>query len=191
MRQHSINTIERVLSCWTWALWSMTITCSSCNEHKKIAFTCKSRFCNSCSKVSSDKRLHKLISRRPQWLHYHHFIFTVPQELRDFFKRNRIALKLMPLVATNTVTYFLQKKYKCTPWMVTVIHTFGAKLNRNTHVHMMLTAWWITPYRTFKHVWYIPFLWVLASWKWFLLKNLNNRVKANITGEKQQLELNF
>jgi len=167
----------------------MTLTCNSCHHNKHIAFTCKSRFCNSCSKPASDKRLNHLISRRPQWLHYHHFIFTIPKELRDFFKRHRTTLKLMPHVASNAIQYFFRQKYKCKPGIVSVIHTFWAKLNRNTHVHIMLTAWWITPYNTFKHVWYIPFLWILASRKWYLLKALVDRVKQNLTWEKQHNEL--
>ncbi len=108
IREPSIKTVEKVLQCWTWELWFMTLTCNSCHDNKKIAFTCKSRFCNSCSKPASDKRLNNLISRWPQWLHYHHFIFTVPEELRDFFKRHRITLKLMPHVASNAIQYFFR-----------------------------------------------------------------------------------
>lgn len=75
------------------------------------------------------------------------------------------------------------------PWIVSVIHTFWAKLNRNTHVHMMLTAGWITPYCTFKHAWFITYMWILASWKWHLLKALNQRVKENLHWEAQHNEL--
>lgn len=75
--------------------------------------------------------------------------------------------------------------------MVSVLHTFGAKLNRNTHVHIMLTAGWITPYNTFKHVWFIPFLGVLASRKWYLLKELNERVRLHLSWQKQHEELLF
>lgn len=84
---------------------------------------------------------------------------------------------------------FFVKKYKCKPGIVSVIHTFWAKLNRNTHVHVILTAWWITPYGTFKNVGYIPFLWILASWKWYLLKALVDRVKENLSWEQQHNEL--
>lgn len=110
IREHTIKTVEKVLQCGTWELWFMTLTCNSCHDDKKIAFTCKSRFCNSCSKPASDKRLKNLIARRPQWLHYNHFIFTVPQELCPFFKRHRQVLKSMPLVASNAVSYFFRQK---------------------------------------------------------------------------------
>lgn len=169
----------------------MMIVCSDCKRYKNISFTCKSRFCNSCSKASSDKRLMNLIRRWPQWLQYYHLIFTIPKELRDFFKRHRKALKIMPLVASNAVQYFFKKKYKCTPWIVNVIHTFWAKLNWNTHVHMVLSAWWITRYNTFRTIWFIPYAWILASWKWFLLKELNNWIYQHLSWEKYKEEYNF
>ncbi len=75
--------------------------------------------------------------------------------------------------------------------MVSVLHTFWAKLNRNTHVHMILTAGWITPYNTFKHVWYITYRWILASRKWYLLKALNERVRLHLSWHKQHEELLF
>jgi hypothetical protein len=191
IRSNTITTIDKVLDCGSWKLWSMTIKCDHCHISKNIPFTCKSRFCNSCSKAASDKWLWKLISRRPQWLHYHHLIFTIPEELRSFFKRYRSTLKIMSLVASNAVKYFFKQKYKCIPWIVNVIHTFWAKLNRNTHIHMILTAWWITSYNTFRSVWYIPYLWIVASRKGFLLKSLNERVCKNLTWNKLLDEIDY
>lgn len=84
---------------------------------------------------------------------------------------------------------FFVTKYKCKPWIVSVIHTFWAKLNRNTHVHMMLTAGWIIPYNTFKHVWFLTYVWILASRRSYLLKHLTQRVKENLNWETQHNEL--
>jgi hypothetical protein len=53
----------------------------------------------------------------------------------------------------------------------------------------MLTAWWITPYNTFKHVWFITYVWILASRKWYLLGALVKRVKENLEWEAQNYEL--
>lgn len=188
IRENTYTTIQKVLDCWE-NLGYMSLSCSCCMKIKQIHFTCKSRFCNTCSKPASDKRLSKLISWRPAGLHYNHFIFTMPEQLSKFFLRNRKALHLLPKVSTQSILYFYKKKYNCTPWIVSVIHTFGAKLNRNTHTHVMLSAGWITPYGTYKSVWFVPYLWMLASWKWYLLKACVERVKQNRTWKEQHEEL--
>ena len=80
-----------------------------------INFTCKCRFCNSCSKPSSDKWITNLFSWRPSHLHYYHLFFTIPEELRDFFKDNRKALNILPDVGNKVLTYFFNKNYECKP----------------------------------------------------------------------------
>lgn len=159
----------------------MTYSCNECWHIKHISFTCKSRFCNSCWKPLSDLRTNKLFSWRPTNLQYFHFSFTIPQELREFFHKHRKALSVLSSTAASSIFYFFSTKYKCTPWMLSVIHTFGAQLNRNPHVHILLSAGWITKNWSFKHVSFIPFLWFLASWKLYLIKNLKDWCDSNLS----------
>lgn len=65
----------------------------------------------------------------------------------NFFATNRSGLGsneevLNTLVsATNeALLSFFDTYFNCTPGFVSVIHTFGAKLNRNPHVHYIVTA---------------------------------------------------
>jgi len=75
-------------------------------------------------------------------------------------------------------------KYKCKPWILAVIHTFWAKLNRNPHVHLMVSSWGITSEGTYKNIWFLPYVGILESWKKYLLKNLNNRCENNLCGDE-------
>lgn len=176
--------VDKVLQCGSQELWFTSYKCWDCWEIKHIAFTCKSRFCNSCGKPLSDIWINHLISRRPKHLKYYHLSFTIPEELRNFFKRHRKALKLLPQVASNSVIYFFQKKYKCTPWILSVIHTFWAKLNRNPHAHLMISSWGLTDNGLYKNIGFLPYVWILESWKRYLLKHLNNRCSTNLYGDE-------
>jgi hypothetical protein len=59
--------------------------------------------------------MNHLLSRRPPHLHYYHLVFTIPEELRDFFKRHRKALKILPQVASQAIMYFFDTEHKSIP----------------------------------------------------------------------------
>ena len=176
--------VNKVLQCWSQELWFTSYECWDCWEIKHIPFTCKSRFCNSCGKPLSDIWINHLTSRRPKHLQYYHLAFTIPEELRNFFKRHRKVLKKLPQVASNSVIYFFQKKYKCTPWILSVIHTFWAKLNWNPHTHLMISSWGLTKENIYKSIGFLPYIWIIESRKRYLIKHLNNRCDNNLYGDE-------
>lgn len=181
IRSSTFEAVNKVLFCWSESLWFATYKCSCCNEYKHISFTCKSRFCNSCWKPQSDLRFNRLLSRRPPHIDFFHIAFTIPTELRPFFKDNRKALILLQQAASQSILYFFHKKYKCTPWLLSVIHTFWAKLNRNPHVHFILTAWGTTQSLFFNKISFLPYKGIIASWKMWLLRLINIRIKSNLS----------
>lgn len=185
IRDSTYESINKLINCWSKDIGFTTYSCSDCWEYKHIPFTCKSRFCNSCWVPLSDKRLNNLVSWRPQHIQYFHLAFTIPEELRDFFKKHRSALKLLQRTASDTILYFFQEKYNIKPWILSVIHTFWAQLNRNPHVHVMITAWGITSSNTFKNISFIPYYWFIASWKKWILRNLKIRIKKYLKPQKQ------
>ena len=86
IRDAVIENVAKVMNCGnSEALGFTTFTCPSCGEQKKIAHTCKSRFCNSCGKVKNDE----WIARAEQALFnvpHKHVVFTIPQELWLLFR---------------------------------------------------------------------------------------------------------
>lgn len=51
-------------------------------------------------------------------------------------------LNILSQAANDTLLTFFKERFNCTPWFVSVIHTFWAALNRNPHIHFIVTAWW-------------------------------------------------
>lgn len=190
IRENTISNIEKILACGSKKLGFASYKCDNCSEVKHIPFTCKSRFCNSCSKPQSDIRMKKLTSWRPQWLFYNHIIFTIPEPLRDFFKRHRGALKVLAFTAAHSVKYFCAKK-DIVPWILAVIHTFWAQLNRNPHVHLLVTHWWVYKSWWFINTFFFPITGIKSSRTKFLLKNIKDRTYTNLTPEKAKQEIQF
>jgi hypothetical protein len=190
IRESTVNNVEKILKCWSQDAWFSSYKCDKCWEIKHVAFTCKSRFCNSCSQPQSDIWMERLVSRWPTWLLYKHIVFTIPEELRPFFKRYRKSLNILPYTAANAIIYFL-KDQKVMPWILAVIHTFWAKLNRNPHTHLIVTEGAMHQKWYFKKNIFLTYKGIRDSRTKFLVKNLKDRTYKNITWDKCIQEIRF
>ncbi|WP_050816242.1 transposase zinc-binding domain-containing protein [Clostridium sp. DL-VIII] len=87
------------------------LKCKECGEIKKVGFTCKSRFCTSCGKVYVDNWVNGMLGKLINVKH-RHMVFTIPEELRNYFGRERDRLKLLPQCAAKAVTSWMYKQNK-------------------------------------------------------------------------------
>lgn len=185
------ESVNKLFDCWE-NLWFTTYTCPHCRKSKTVHFSCKSRFCNSCSKPQSDNWINKLLSRIPRWIGYHHVVLTIPTELRPFFKRHRAALKILPKTASNAITFFCKKSYNGIPWIIAVLHTFWAKLNRNPHVHLLVTHGLIIDDSYFSDTkFFLPCNAVKASRTKWLIKHLKDWCYENLSWDDLIRERHF
>jgi hypothetical protein len=83
--------------------------------------------------------MNQLMSWWPKNLIYRHLIFTIPLELREFFRRHRKCLRVLEQTAAQVMIHEFKHKHELLPGIMSVIHTFGAQLNWNPHVHMVCT----------------------------------------------------
>lgn len=195
IRETVFTNVQKVLDCWE-NLWHISYKCDSCWDTKHIHFSCKSRFCNSCSKPQSDNRINNLYNRIPRWIWYHHIVLTIPEELRPFFKRNRKALSILARTAADSICFFVKTKHHWIPWIIAVIHTFWSKLNRNPHVHLLVTHWFFsTKDKTFKQwpsaKFFLPYHWVKISRTKYLIKNLKDWCYKNLSVNLCKQEVKF
>ena len=114
-------------------------SCPKCGSIKRVPHTCKSRFCSSCGKVAVDKWVETSLSQILD-VEYKHLVFTLPEEFRDWFRNNRKAcLNALFIAAKDTIlNYAKQRDFR--PGMILVLHTFGADLKWNPHIHIICTA---------------------------------------------------
>lgn len=166
--------VEKVLKCGDIKNGYIELKCDKCNETKKIGFTCKSRFCTSCGKIYVDNWIENMLGNLINVRH-RHIVFTIPEELREYFQRDRQKLKILPKCAADTIMSWMKeqnKREQYTPGIVTVIHTFGRDLKWNPHVHMMVTEGGKGNITEWKHFRHIPYEMLRKRWQKLLLDNL-------------------
>ena len=177
IRPSVIAEVKKVMKCKDISNGYIELKCKDCGEIKKVGFTCKSRFCTSCGKVYVDNWVNGMLGKLINVKH-RHMVFTIPEELRNYFGRERDRLKLLPQCAAKAVTswmYKQNKKEEFIPGIIAVIHTFGRDLKWNPHVHMMVTEGGkgkLTTWRNFK---YFSYEALRKRWQKILLDEIIKR----------------
>jgi len=107
-------------------------------------------------------------------------VFTIPEELRIYFRKDRKRLSILPRIAYDVLKrYFhgMNKKEKFTPGLVSVIHTFGRDLKWNPHVHLLLTEGAMGLQTEWKQYNYFHYERLRKSWQKGLLDALSKTIK--------------
>lgn len=141
--------------------------CPECNHERLVPHTCKSRFCSSCGKVATERWVESTLSSLID-VPYQHLVFTVPAELRDWIQMNRKqALNALFKAAHEVLLNFTAQQNAAgppsapgttatvstaadkppsknltgyRPGIISVLHTFGADLKFNPHLHLLITC---------------------------------------------------
>lgn len=131
--------------------------------------------CNGCGKVASDKWVEKQKVMLPK-TQFQHITFTMPSEIWPFFDVNRHLLSQLPTLA-NKIILKLAKKKKAIPGIFTALHTFGRKLNWNTHVHLSVTKGGITKEEKWVSLYFKVEL-IESMWRYMVIDLLRDAAKS-------------
>ena len=93
MRDVTYKNILDTILCGSVYLGFDTYECPDCGFETTIPHTCKSRFCSKCAAKSAKQRSISISAMTFSCKH-RHIVFTVAQELRDYFIRDRSLLDL-------------------------------------------------------------------------------------------------
>lgn len=174
VREVVIKEVNKILGCGSFANGYAEYECEKCGEKKKVAFRCRSRFCGSCGKVYIDERAenmsHKLVRTK-----HRHMVFTIAEELREYFQKNRDLLSALPKCAAEVIKswwYEQNKSENYTPGIVAVIHTFGRDLKWNPHVHVLVTEGAAGEKTVWKAINYVPYKMLRLRWQKLLLDEI-------------------
>ena len=128
---------DRVTKCGTLALGAEVF--ASETEQKLVPHTCKVKPCPSCGHRAT------IQWQREQWralpdIPYVGIVFTMPDVLWPIFQKNRHLLHDLPTLGAAVIRQWAKLKYGvCVPIMV-IPHTFGGRLNFNSHLHILVSA---------------------------------------------------
>ena len=155
-RPSVMENIEKMVNCGAPSYGGAMFGCPHCGELKFSPFRCKSRFCPSCGNKYNQQRSFRMSCKLISCTH-RHCVFTIPEELRIYFLRDRSLLNcLFHAVRDVILRMFFQmnKTENFTPGFICVLHTFGRDLKWNPHIHVLISeggAGNITPWRPVKH----------------------------------------
>lgn len=132
-----------IMQCKTGLLGFTESICPQCG-HKKIHYaSCGNRNCPSCQGTKPEEWVQARSSELIEGLPYFHVIMTVPHELNPLFLAT--PKELYRLLMQSTVAAVAQVSSRkeclgCAPGVVSVLHTWGQKLDLHPHVHMLVAG---------------------------------------------------
>lgn len=159
-----LDTIEKSLLCNSIYLGYDAFECPNCLNETFVCRKCHTRFCNSCG-TKYAKQLASNVSSFALDVPHRHIVFTIPEQLRIFFIKDRSLLNLLFVAARNTIcavinnalfrklkrkqkklniklknSYYLYKNFPSALdfGMIASLHTFGRDLKWNPHIHSIV-----------------------------------------------------
>lgn len=179
VRPAVMKSINSIILCFLHDLGHSLYECPSCNNFTFVWHTCKSRFCNSCGMKYAKNRSHNILQKVFDCSH-RHCVFTIPEELRDYFREDRSLLDVLFLSVNQTLSFVIHKAGNINdsliPCAVLVLHTFGRPLNWNPHIHVLLAEGGLRKCGSFKKLSYINYASLRRSFMKQLLDNLSSHI---------------
>lgn len=140
IRETVFDNINKMLKCKTLDLGFDVFKCPNCGKENFCFHTCKSRLCSSCGNKYNTERQTSIFSKLFKFKH-RHVVWTIPEELRNYFREDRQRLSLLFKASQIVIESWFHDKYKkknITPAFISVLHTYGRSIIWNPHIHMIL-----------------------------------------------------
>lgn len=166
-----LDNVDKIIHCGDPSMGHALYFCDKCGHTKHVSFTCKSRFCNSCGAKYISDRAFSITSTLIHCKH-RHMVFTIPEELRHYLRKDRSLLNLLFEASASTIQhwfYKLNKSENFKPGFISVLHTFGRDLKWNPHIHMLITEGASGNKTVWKRITYFSYEALRKAWQKVLL----------------------
>jgi hypothetical protein len=137
-----------ISACKTGTLGYSVSECPECGFKRIRSCSCNNRDCPCCQAPLEKKWVMERNSELISGIAYYHVVFTIPHELNPLVFANQKLLYglLFSAASGSLVTLCRDRKYMgATPGIVSVLHTWGQKLNFHPHLHVCLSGGGLTP----------------------------------------------
>ena len=140
-RSAVIKNVNKMINCGDPAFGGAMYGCAHCGKLKFVPFRYHSRFCPTCGNLYSMQRTTSMSFKLINTTH-RHCVFTIDEDLRSFFLKDRSLLDCLFHSVNSVVSHMFFKQNKSmnfTPGFIMVLHTFGRDLKWNPHIHCLIS----------------------------------------------------
>ena len=141
------STARMIMRCKTGDLGYSVSVCEECGSIHIHNASCNNRSCPCCQHPQEKKWVAERQTELIIGSAYYHVIFTVPHDLNDLFITNEKLLYslLFKCVSDTLLALCADRRYMgAKPAIISVLHTWGQKLNYHPHVHVCLSGGGLT-----------------------------------------------
>ena len=194
-----LDHVQRSLLCNTVYLGCDYFECQNphCDNFTAVHRHCHSRFCNSCG-IKYAKQLSVKAAFFCLDTKHRHIVFTIPDRLRNWFRKDRSNLNLLFTAARNTIsalvnaslirklkrkgiklTHYALKNYRHINHfgMIATLHTFGRDLKWNPHIHALVPELIYSPDKdSFKFFTHFNFTKLRKTFQYELLRLIEEKI---------------
>lgn len=177
-RKAVIENIDKMIHCGDPSYGGAMFACPDCGELKFSPFRCKSRFCTSCGNKYNQMRAFTMSCKLVNCTH-RHCVFTIPEELRAYFLKDRKLLNCLFHSVRDVILrmfYKINKSENFTPGFILVLHTFGRDLKWNPHIHALILEGGAGNYTVWRHVKHFEFEFLRLAFRKVLLEQLYKKL---------------
>lgn len=145
IRPEQYKAVNAIRVCRTAVLGVDVYACPECGEVSEFYYSCKNRFCPTCSWKDTIKWAEK-VKLRMLNIPHRHIVCTLPHSLTGIIKQNQYkVLGVLMRTSADTFKDYLFNKYGINIGIISVLHTFGEVKNFHAHVHMIVSWGGIRP----------------------------------------------
>lgn len=140
LEEQSYSKLNLIAHCRSGTLGYNRARCEDCGEGSWYASSCGDRHCPACLGPRQAKWSQSVCERLPDCPHFH-VVFTVPEEVREFFASNyELATGLLFEASSRTLRSFQRNNWGVEGGHLAVLHTWGSTLCWHPHLHVLVSA---------------------------------------------------
>ena len=194
-RKTEMENIDKMIHCGDPSFGGAMYGCPHCGKLKFVPFRCHSRFCPTCGNKYTMDRTTSMSFKLVNVTH-RHCVFTIDENLREFFLKDRSLLDCLFHSANSVITrmfYKMNKSKNFTPGFIMVLHTFGRDLKWNPHIHCLISEGGYSDDGVWRNVKHFDYTFLRNAFRTALLNEMESKigssfkkVKAKCYREHQQ-----
>ena len=177
-RKTEMENIDKMLGCGDPSFGGAMYVCTHCGNFKFVPFRCHSRFCPTCGNKYAMERTTNMSFKLVNVAH-HHCVFTIDENLRDFFLYDRSLLNCLFHAVNSVISrmfFKLNKSKNFTPGFIMVLHTFGRDLKWNPHIHCLISEGGYSDDAFWRNVSHFNYTFLRNAFRTALLKEMLLRI---------------